>query len=150
MTFSKEWLIKSLSLAIFLTFLQVFTDLNAIAHPTSISDVAGLNAENTSIQKPQTRTAKELHAEGLRLFYENKFEKALELWFQEFQIEPHNANTANNIGIAYRRLKNYKMAFEYHQKAIELDPKFGHAYNHMGITFYEIADYRNSINYYSK
>ena len=46
-----------------------------------------------------------------------------------------NANTANDIGIAYKEMKDYDAAIKYHNEAIKLDPNFGHAYYSLGLVY---------------
>jgi len=137
-------------LAMFLIFLQIFIGLNVFSRPIPVNKNPSLSADKTGIQKGHTKTAGELHAEGLRFFNKDMYEKALELWLQEFGLNPNNAKTANNIGLAYKRLKDYQAAIKYYQKAIELNPTYWHAHNNLGVTYYEIGDYKNAVNFYLK
>ncbi len=98
----------------------------------------------------QTKTAAQFHAEGLRLFNQGQYREAIEIWLQEFSIDHLNANTANNIGIAYRKLNQQNTAIEYHQKAIELNSQFGHAYYSLGLAYYDLKDYEASKNAFLK
>jgi len=82
------------------------------------------------------KTAAQLHQEGLVFFQRKEYEKAMRVWLQEFELDPRNANTANNIGIAYKEMGNYDAAIEYHKKAIALSPDFGHAHYSIGLAYF--------------
>jgi tetratricopeptide (TPR) repeat protein len=89
--------------------------------------------------KNSTKSAGSLHSEGLKLFNEGKYKEAIEVWLKESEIEPRNANTHNNIGIAYSFLGNYESAVLYHKKAIEINQNFGHAYYSLGRAYIRLG-----------
>lgn len=107
-------------------------------------------SEGSANPEGQTKTAAQLHAEGLRLFNQGQYREAIEVWLQEFSIDHLNANTANNIGIAYRKLNQQNTAIEYHKKAIELNSQFGHAYYSLGLAHYDLRKYEESKNAFLK
>jgi len=92
----------------------------------------------------ETKTAAELHAEGNKFFNQGQNQEAVIVWLREFSLDPRNANTANNIGIAYRRLGQHDTALAYHKKAIELNPNFGHGYYSLGLAHYDRKEYEEA------
>ena len=94
----------------------------------------------------EAKTAAQLHAEGNKFFKQGQYQGAVAVWLEEFSLDPKNANTANNIGIAYRRLAQHDTAIEYHKKAIDLNPKFGHGYYSLGLAHYDREEYEEAKN----
>jgi len=93
--------------------------------------------EGSTDPNDDAKKAAQLHAEGNKFFNQGRNQDAVTVWLKEFSLDPKNANTANNIGIAYRRLGQHDLAIEYHKKAIELNPKFGHSYYSLGLAHYD-------------
>ncbi len=81
--------------------------------------------------------ADELHTKGLILDAEGKLEEAIDAWLKEIELSPKRARPYNNIGIAYRRLRNLDSAKAFHEKAIVTDPAFGHSYYSLGLVYYD-------------
>ncbi|MEE9615009.1 MAG: tetratricopeptide repeat protein [Thermodesulfobacteriota bacterium] len=111
--------------------------------------------EEKAAPKPAPRAAKpkaaqELHAKGLKLYKEERYGDAIEAWLEEAELDPGDANILNNIGIAYRSLKDKKKAIEYHKKAIELNPNFGKAYQSLGLAYHKIRGARERTKAFSK
>ena len=52
----------------------------------------------------ESKSASELHAEGLRFFSNKKFREAIAMWLRELELDPTNPNTLNNIGIAFSKI----------------------------------------------
>ncbi len=86
----------------------------------------------------------ELHAKGLRLFNEGKYEEAIEAWSKELEIEPKNIQALNDIGIAYRNLGKPRKALEYHDKALSIRSDFGHAHYSQGLAYRDIQDFKHA------
>ena len=107
-------------------------------------------SEGSVNSESQTKTATDLHAEGLRFFNEGHYREAVEVWLQEFSIDHKNANTANNIGVAYMKLDQQRAAIEYHKKAIELNSQFGHAHYSLGLAYYDLREYEESKSAFLK
>jgi tetratricopeptide (TPR) repeat protein len=106
--------------------------------------------EGSIAPEAQAKTAAQLHAEGLSLYNQGKYQDAVTVWLEEFSLDPNNANTANNIGIAYRKLGKQDIATEWHKKAIELSSQFGHAYYSLGLAHYDLREYEESKNAFLK
>ena len=82
-------------------------------------------AVGSADSKEEAKTAVQLHDEGNKFFNQGRYQDAITVWLKEFSLVPKNANTCNNIGIAYRNLGQHSTAIEYHKRAIELNPRFG-------------------------
>jgi tetratricopeptide (TPR) repeat protein len=95
-------------------------------------------------------SAKDLHALGLRLFNRKEYEEAARIWLFEADKDKNNANTWNNIGIAFKYAGEYEKALRYSVKAIELNPKFGHGYMSVGRVFLETGRYSDAEKYLLK
>ncbi len=102
--------------------------------------------EGSTDPNEEARTAAQLHAEGNKFFNQGRYEDAITVWLRESSLDPKNANTANNIGIAYRNLGQQSTAIEYHNRAIELNPRFGHAYYSLGLARLDRKEYEEAKN----
>ena len=71
------------------------------------------------------------------------FEKAIKL-------KSNNAETYNNLGIVYYKLKKLKKAKECYKKAIELKPDFAQPYFNLGVIFTNLNNYKEAISNYEK
>lgn len=89
-------------------------------------------------------TAAELHAKGLKLHAEGKYQEAIDTWQKELRINPNNPNTINNIGIAYTAMEEFDIASQYSIEAIELDPKFAHAYYSLSRDYFMLGKYEEA------
>lgn len=110
---------------------------------TSVLFVVSLG-EGSTDPNGETKTAAQLHAEGNKLFSQGRYQDAITVWLKEFSLDPNNANTANNIGIAYRNLGEQSTAIKYHKRAIELNPQFGHGYYSLGLAHYDRKEYEEA------
>jgi tetratricopeptide (TPR) repeat protein len=108
------------------------------------------SSNETNKIKDTTKSAGSLHAEGLKLFNEGKYKEAIEVWLKESEIDPWNANTRNNIGIAYSFLGDYESAVPYHKRAIEINKNFGHAYYSLGRAYIALGKDREAKQVLSK
>lgn len=102
--------------------------------------------EGSSDPNGQAKTAAQLYAEGTNLFNQGRYQDAVTVWLKQFSLDAKNANIANNIGIAYRRLGQHDPAIEFHKRAIELDPQFGHAYYSLGLAHYDRNEHEEAKN----
>ncbi len=93
-------------------------------------------------QQPSERSdASFYHSEGLRLFYENKYEEAKEVWLKELALTPNNPNTMRNIGIAYANLKDYKSAKKWYHKALKVSSNSVAARNSLALVLFWEKNY---------
>lgn len=127
---------KIRNLVIFLLFLPFIYSFN---NPK----LSESQKETTKTSQPPSKSpnAAIYHAEGLKLFYNNKYEEAINIWLKELDLAPNNSNTMRNIGIAYANLKDYKTAKEWYYKAIKISPNFAQAHNSLAIALFEEKNY---------
>lgn len=88
--------------------------------------------------------ASEGEADALRYYQSGNYQKAIDVWTEILQSNPKDASTANNIGIAYRQLRQPGKALEYAQKAIELSPDYAHAYYTLGLAHYDLRNFEKA------
>lgn len=93
----------------------------------------------------QKMSATQLHAEGKRLFAAKKYDNATATWLIELEKDPQNANTMNNISIAFEYLGNYIKSEYWAVKAIKQAPEFGHAYISRGIALNRMGRYWQAV-----
>jgi Flp pilus assembly protein TadD len=94
--------------------------------------------------------AAQFHAEGLNYFGQSQFVEAIQVWSQEFALDRTNANTANNIAIAYNKLGEYDKAIEYTKVSLGLSSEFGHAYYTMGTAYEDMKDFEQAKRCFQK
>lgn len=111
--------------------------LHAICGCNKSSDVSS----KTEPSQENTITPSTLHADGLKLFNERKYDEAITVWSKELKMVPNDPAPANNIGMAYWYKHDYGTAIKYHQMAIGIDPNYGNAYYSLGIAYFEKHDY---------
>jgi len=121
------------------TFLRVCVSLIFVLFVTSLGG-------GSSDPNGEAKTGAQLYAEGTKLFNQSRYQDAVTVWLKQFSLDPNNANIANNIGIAYRRLGQHDTAIEFYKRAIELDPQFGHAYYSLGLAHYDRNEYEEAKN----
>ncbi len=66
---------------------------------------------------------------GYSSFRQNKYYDAINYFVQAIQKKPDYAEALMNLGNSYYRLKEYKKALYYTQKALKINPKNAEAYN---------------------
>ena len=72
---------------------------------------------------------------GNNLFKKKEFIKAIEAYKQVLDINPHDVDVWNNIGLANRRLENLDEAIKAYKKAVELEPQFIKSWINLGNAF---------------
>ena len=61
-------------------------------------------------------------------------------------MNPNQAETYNNLGIAYSQIKNFDNAIKAYTNSIKINPKFVDALNNLGITYKEIKKKMKLLN----
>jgi len=65
---------------------------------------------------------------------------AVRLYERAEKRHPDHADLQNNLGYAYRNLKQYDLAFKHYKRAIELDPRHRGAHEYIGEAYLMIDD----------
>lgn len=113
-----------------------------------------LGAQSPSKRQAARRQAQtaasQYHAQGLSFFNSGRLADAIDVWLKEEDLDPLNANTKNNIGIAYTDAGDPMTALEYHKQALKLSPDFGHAWYSQGRAYYTAGRYESAIESYKR
>lgn len=75
------------------------------------------------------------------------WQNSLNLWESVIDRYPNYPGAAvayNNIGMIYRRMGDYELAFRYTQKALEIDPQYGLACKNLGGLYGKKGDMKNA------
>jgi tetratricopeptide (TPR) repeat protein len=65
-------------------------------------------------------------------------------------LNPEDAMTWKNLGIAYNRTKQYQGAITAYKQALEINPEYVKAWYNLGITYYYICDAAKVLEVYKK
>ena len=127
-----------------------------------VNQITGyLVAQGIAVKKPELKTQirtkpkKESPAplqpegnfdDGLKLFQDGDYDKAL-LEFQKIiDADPQNAESIYFLGLTYFKLENHDKAIPLFEKALELDAEFKESYLSLGISYYKIKSYGLALN----
>ncbi len=66
------------------------------------------------------------------------------------ELNPHNYNTVQNLGIVFARERNYPQAVKYFKKAIEIDPGSENAYRNLIVTYRQMGREDMAAQYIQK
>jgi tetratricopeptide (TPR) repeat protein len=83
-------------------------------------------------EPPKPLTVAELHAEGLALLKQQKYEEAANKLGEAAKLDPANAEFANDVGYALLKYGSSDMAMVWLEQATQLDPKRAVAYLNLG------------------
>ncbi|HEX5055307.1 MAG TPA: tetratricopeptide repeat protein [Gammaproteobacteria bacterium] len=111
--------LKSLSLA----FLAAVLSNSAVADQSYSYNNPSLN-EN--FRNGSTLVEYEMYEEAIRYLKQAEIE------------EPKNADTKNLIAYSYRKLGQYRLAYQYYQQALQLNPKHRGAHEYLGELYVNI------------
>ncbi len=109
--------------------------------------VFGKNA-NITIEKwrfyhlPQEEKAKELLKDG-------DFENSIKA-FEKFLKEKNDADTWNNLGVAYSNMDDFTKAVECFNKALESNPNHFNALNNLGVIHVQEGKFKEAISFFQK
>ena len=95
-------------------------------------------------------TTEETFALAVQNHKSNNFQVAEDLYTQILEINPNHANTLNNLGLIFARLKKYQKSRDYYEKAIKIIPNHADAHNNLGIIFKELDEPRKARACYEK
>ena len=57
---------------------------------------------------------------------------------------PDHADVQNDLGFAYRNLKQYDQAFKHYERALALEPRHRGAHEYIGEAYLEVGDVKNA------
>ena len=75
---------------------------------------------------------------------------AIEHYSHAIELNPNNAPTYNNRGVAYRGKGDFDRAIEDYNKAIQLNTGYADAYNNRGVAYQSKDDFDRAIEDYNK
>lgn len=88
--------------------------------------------------------------EGAKKLQENKNAEALELFKKAYELNPHEPDYSNNIGVVLLATGKLEEALIYFSKATEVNPQYGRGYYNQGVCYQKLAKYKESIGSYAK
>lgn len=71
---------------------------------------------------------------------------SITLWSHEVKFFPYVDTAYYNLGAAYGKLGDYKLALINSSRAIELNPVYADAYYNRGTIYYSLGEYKQAIN----
>ncbi|MBI1185449.1 tetratricopeptide repeat protein [bacterium] len=75
---------------------------------------------------------------------------ATQQYHKAIEIYPDYYDALNNLGNAYRYVKDYDKAEFYLKKIIKINPKYGKAYYNLGVAYFESEQYEKCLNILQK
>lgn len=91
-----------------------------------------------------------LYDHGLKLYYDRKFNEALDLFNQVLTIEPDNYLALNGKGATYAFEGRYNEGVALIQQAIQIKPDFVYARFNLGLAYELAGNYEESILSYKE
>lgn len=86
--------------------------------------------------------------EGDNLFFEGRYEEAINAYNESIRLEPNGADVWNNRGVVLTRLQRYDPAIASYDRALQILPNYGDAWNNRGVTLLELQRYEDAIDSY--
>jgi hypothetical protein len=114
--------------------------------------------KNTKVEKPQKTTAKvrtkqeiaeskALFAQALERQREGKLEEAKKLYRKVVEIDQHNVQAFNNLGVIYMGEKDYKRAIMRFNKALDIKHDYVDAHYNLACLYAQKNDMPQSLFY---
>ena len=94
--------------------------------------------------------ATELNNKGAALYYQGKYDEAIQAYNKALEINPQFADAWSSKGNALNSLSKYDEAIQACDKAIEINPQFAEAWNNKGAALYYQGKYDEAIQAYDK
>jgi tetratricopeptide (TPR) repeat protein len=94
------------------------------------------------------KTGKELFDNGVRLFKQGQYQKAIDEFSALIKLDPENADAYKNRGVSYMKLKKFDMAIKDFQKAEKIFPELKGLYSNLGVAWYYKKNYEKAIENY--
>lgn len=94
---------------------------------------------------------RELYQEGMRLYQEGEYQKAIESFEKAAKLNSNFAPAYNGLGLAYKELNaSPSEVIWYFKSAVDIDPKFAEAYDNLGKAYYGIGQFDKAEEYCKK
>jgi Flp pilus assembly protein TadD len=103
----------------------------------ALAPVAAADPDDTD---PDLAKRDQDYAAGKRAAESKDWAQAVQLYQRAEKRNPDHADLQNNLGFAYRNLKQYDLAFEHYKRAIELDPRHRGAHEYIGEAYLMTGD----------
>ena len=124
---------------------QLGTLISLIQKNLAFSIIAG------DVQVSRTELfVKEIILKGNECFDRCDYSIALHFYEQAIKIDPNNADTWNNKGLALYNLKKYNEAIESCDRAVKIDPNNAHAWYNKGNALYALRKYNEAMGSYER
>ena len=114
--------------------------------------VDGIQRAVTKMQSsiPKETSPEWVFQQGNFLMMHEEIDRAIENYSHVIALNPNNAATYNNRGVAYGKKGGFDRAFEDYTKAIQLNPDFVKAYDNRGVAYGEKGEYEYAIEDYTR
>ena len=88
---------------------------------------------------------------GIAYLNDNKVQQAFVEFHKAYDLNPHNKEILNAIGIVYLlHLEETDKAIEYFERAVKEDPLYSEAFNNLGYAFEKKGEFEKAIAFYRK
>ena len=84
------------------------------------------------------------YAAGRKALQARDWKVAIERLTKAEVRNPDHADLQNDLGFAYRNLKQYKAAFSHYERALAIDPRHRGAHEYIGEAYLEVGDVKNA------
>ena len=81
---------------------------------------------------------------------QGNYEDAITYYTKVLKVNPKDAISYNNRGLAWGKKGDYDNAIADFTKAVEIDPQFADAYKNRGIVYYNKGDYNRTCSDFQK
>ncbi len=106
----------------------------------AIAAFAPIAAADAVETDPDLAKRDEDYAAARRAADSKNWADAVRLYERALKRYPDQADLQNNLGYAYRNLKQYDLAFEHYKRAIEIDPRHRGAHEYIGEAYLMTGD----------
>jgi tetratricopeptide (TPR) repeat protein len=107
-------------------------------------------AQNNKPQTAKTDNASTKYAQAYKYFKAGKLDEALSLFQAVVNLDPKNKGAYINMGIIYKRKKDYDNAILAYTKALNIDPNYYNAYFNRGLAYKQLGNTDRAINDFKK
>lgn len=133
----------------FLPALPIFAQVRSVLNPTQEKDSA-----QPEQKEELSRHEREIIANDFleQAFKQTRDTEKIQLYKKALEITPDNPDIYNSLGVIYKKLKMYNMAFSSYKKALSIPsyqtPEYTH--NNIGVLLKEMERYDEAIEEFKK